>query len=69
MAAIIIIILIAYYNRGNVYSDLGEYNTAIANYTSAIRLYPDNALAYSNRGIVKVDNQFQNSSSKTYFSR
>jgi len=43
----------AYNNRGNAYSDLGEYNSAIADYTTAIRLVPDYAKAYNNRRIAK----------------
>lgn len=40
----------AYNNRGNAYSDLGQYQLAIEDYFRAIRLKRDYALAYNNRG-------------------
>ena len=40
----------AYTIRGISYSNLGQYATAIADYTKAIQLDPDYALAYLNRG-------------------
>jgi tetratricopeptide (TPR) repeat protein len=46
----------AYFNRGNVYYDLGlsgekkEYNRAIEDYTQAIQLDPDYAIAHLYRG-------------------
>jgi tetratricopeptide (TPR) repeat protein len=40
-----------YNNRGNAYSELGNYEDAIADYTRAIRIDPDYASAYYNRGI------------------
>ncbi len=42
----------AYFNRGNAYDDLGQYQRAIQDYTRAIQLDPDLAQAYYNRGIV-----------------
>ncbi len=39
-----------YSNRGNAYSDKGQYDLAIADYNSAISLDPKNVLAYNNRG-------------------
>ena len=41
----------AYYNRGNAYSELGEYKQAISDYTRAIELDPEYAEAYYNRGL------------------
>jgi len=43
----------AYSNRGSVYVDLGKYQLALDDYSSAIRINPDDAKAYDNRGIVK----------------
>jgi tetratricopeptide (TPR) repeat protein len=43
----------AYNNRGNAYSDMGEYRDAIADYTLAIAVSKDNAVtasAWFNRG-------------------
>jgi tetratricopeptide (TPR) repeat protein len=45
----------AYNNRGNAYSDLGQYQNAIEDYNKAIRLQPDYAKAYSNRGLAYAD--------------
>ena len=36
---------------GVSYDELGQYQTAIADYTKAIQLDPDYALAYNNRGV------------------
>jgi len=41
-----------YVLRGVAYTDLGQYQRAIADYNKAIRLRPDYARAYSNRGSV-----------------
>ena len=41
---------LAYFNRDVPYSDLGQYENAIDNYTKAIQLDPDYAKAYLNRG-------------------
>ncbi|MFM6266822.1 MAG: tetratricopeptide repeat protein, partial [Dolichospermum sp.] len=41
-----------YYNRGIVRNDLGDKQGAIDDYTQAIKINPNLALAYSNRGIV-----------------
>jgi tetratricopeptide (TPR) repeat protein len=46
---------IEYYNRGVVYVDLGKYQLALDDYSSAIRINPDYAKAYNNRGGVYVD--------------
>ena len=40
---------------GNAKYDLGDYAGAIADYTMAIRLKPDYAMAYNNRGLAKAD--------------
>jgi tetratricopeptide (TPR) repeat protein len=45
----------AYNNRGNAYSDLGQYQRAIEDYNEAIHLKPDNAFAYNNRGLAYRD--------------
>jgi len=41
----------AYYGRGVAYGEKGEGDQAIADYTEAIRINPDFALAYYGRGI------------------
>ena len=38
------------YNDGMAYGELGEYVTAISNFTKAIQLDPDYADAYNHRG-------------------
>lgn len=43
-----------YFLFGNVKYDLGDYTGAVAVYTMAIRLKPDYADVYNNRGIVKI---------------
>ena len=43
-----------YFIRGNEKKGLGDYKGAIADYTQAIRLKPDDADAYLNRGIAKA---------------
>ena len=45
--------LLAYYNRGAAYDDLGRYQEAIADYTTAIKINPDYAIAYIKRGFAK----------------
>ena len=42
---------IAYYNRGNAYDKKGEVDRAVADFTKAIKLYPNSAAAYNNRGL------------------
>ena len=37
--------------RGRAYYKLGQHHRAINDYTKAIQLDPDDALAYNNRGI------------------
>ena len=39
------------YNKGNDFLDKEDWDTAIACYSDAIRLKPDYAKAYNNRGI------------------
>ena len=41
----------AYFMRGTVYANLGQYQRAIEDYNQAIRLKPDEADDYYNRGI------------------
>ena len=41
----------AYYNRGDFYSNLGQYERAIEDYDKAIQLNPDAADAYSLRSL------------------
>lgn len=40
-----------YLAYGNIYNELGNYKNAIANFTNAIRLQPNLAEAYNNRGV------------------
>jgi len=42
---------IAYTSRGNAYSELGQPQRAIEDYTTAVQLDPDDAMAYSNRAV------------------
>src|ERR1700722_19468302 len=42
----------AYIARGNTYIGMGRYDQAIADFTKAITLRPDFAMAYNNRGFV-----------------
>ena len=44
-----------YFTWGNTKYDLGDYKGAITDYTQAIRLKPDYAAAYNNRGLAKDD--------------
>ncbi|MYA72014.1 tetratricopeptide repeat protein [Candidatus Poribacteria bacterium] len=44
-----------YFMRGNVRYDVGDYRGAIAAYSSAIRLKPDNVYAYLLRGRAKAN--------------
>lgn len=44
----------AYYNRGNIYSQLNDYHAAIADYDKALSLNPDMAEAYYNRGLTLI---------------
>ena len=41
----------AYYSRGNVYTNLGRYDKAISDFTKALQIDPSYAMAYYNRGI------------------
>jgi tetratricopeptide (TPR) repeat protein len=41
----------AYRGRGAAYQVLGEYKRSIQDFDEAIRLDPENAMAYYNRGI------------------
>ena len=43
----------AYYGRGNAYYNLGKYQLAIDDYSRAIRINPNYAGAYFNRGYAK----------------
>jgi len=43
------------FERGVAHADLGETDKAIADYTEAIRLKPDDAKAYYNRGVAFED--------------
>ena len=47
----------AYYNRGNAKKKLQDYRGAIADFTIAIKLNPDDVDAYNNRGIAKKNLQ------------
>ena len=45
----------AYFNRGIAHRAKGDLDGALADYTEAIRLKPDYALAYNNRGAARND--------------
>ena len=42
----------AYYNRGNIMAEAGDYTSALLAYNKAIELKPDLGEAYYNRGYV-----------------
>jgi tetratricopeptide (TPR) repeat protein len=42
---------VAFNNRGNAYSDKGDLERAIQDYDQAIRLNPQYATAFNNRGM------------------
>jgi tetratricopeptide (TPR) repeat protein len=44
---------IAFHNRGNAYKSKRDYDRAIADYSEAIRLSPEFALAFCGRGWAK----------------
>jgi tetratricopeptide (TPR) repeat protein len=44
-----------YHKRGEAYKNKKEYDTAIADYTEAIRLKPDLAGAYNSRGDIYAE--------------
>lgn len=44
----------AYYNRGNLYTELKDFRTALLDYNKAIEINPDFAEAYYNRGLTKI---------------
>ena len=46
---------LAYFNRGNIYANLGQYQRAIEDLDRAIQLEPDNALYYLDRGLAYAD--------------
>ena len=48
------LLVLAYYNRGVAYGDLGQYQKEIDDYTRAIELDPQHANAYFNRGITYI---------------
>jgi len=41
----------AYYNRGNVYSYMGQFEKAVSDFTKAIQIDPHYRMAYYNRAI------------------
>ncbi len=45
---------LAYYNRAAAHIELKDYQKAIADYTKAIEINPNDALAYYNRGLARV---------------
>ena len=45
----------AYVDRGDKSYDQGDYQAAISDYDEAIRLEPNNAIAYGNRGNAKSE--------------
>lgn len=45
----------AYFQRAEAYRQLGEYESAIFDYTMAIRLAPNDPIAYNNRGLARYN--------------
>ncbi len=48
-------LVLVYYNRGIARSDLGDKQSAIADYNKAIEINPNLATAYFNRGVARSD--------------
>jgi DNA-binding helix-hairpin-helix protein with protein kinase domain len=46
---------LAYYNQGNAYYKLGDYEGAIENFNQALRLNPNDTKAYVNRGNARYE--------------
>ena len=46
---------VTFRNRGDAYTDKGDHDRALADYNEAIRLDPNNALAFCNRGRAKLN--------------
>lgn len=46
---------VAYYNQGNAYYKVGDYDGAIEKFNQALRLNPKDAQAYLNRGIARYE--------------
>ncbi len=46
---------LAYYDRGIVRVRLGEFQSAIADYSEALRINPNLASTYQNRGVARRD--------------
>jgi tetratricopeptide (TPR) repeat protein len=44
-----------YFNRGNLYNNLGQYQLAIEDFNNTIRLSPDYAMAYNSRAIIYLN--------------
>jgi tetratricopeptide (TPR) repeat protein len=50
----------AYFNRGNVYFDKGQYDQAISDYTKALEIDPKMVAAYVSRGLAyKIKGQYE----------
>jgi Flp pilus assembly protein TadD len=44
-------------NQGALFVSQDKYEEAVAEYTKAIEILPDNASAYTNRGIIYLKNR------------
>jgi tetratricopeptide (TPR) repeat protein len=45
-----------YFNRGNAYDDIGDFENAEKDFSESIKLYPEFANAYNSRGIMYENN-------------